>query len=221
MADRDTEQLIDAYLDGELSVEQAAEVQKLLQSNPGLRRRYGPLLELLASPEPVEIPAGLRDRVLTAVHEHAARTSGVQRRPGQPNQPRTRVWLPRTGLIAASLMLFVAGWLTSRVWLDSGADQPVPARPQAISESSTVVLSPWVLNALAQSLATRGAAGSVTFVVQGAAIEVLTEPMLNAPAPFEIRPVIQTHPSRRRRSVPAERDEPENPFPMLLPIQRL
>jgi len=32
MADRDTEKLIDAYLDGELSVEQSAEVQKLLGS---------------------------------------------------------------------------------------------------------------------------------------------------------------------------------------------
>jgi len=224
MADRDRQKLIDAYLDGELSIEQSAELQQRLAGDSDLRRQYGPLIDLLTSPEPVELPAGLHDRVLSAVHKHTACTSGGPRDPGQPhNKPRNRVWLPRTHLIAiaASIMLFVAGWLSSHLWLDYGSGQDSLDKPSVVVQVPTEAVSPWVLNALAQSLASRGAGGSITFVVQGAAIDILAEQALGEPASYEIRPTPQRVPSRQMRSAPSQEEPTQAPFPMMLPIQRL
>ena len=57
MGDRDTERLIDAWLDGELPADEAAKVEAGLRCDPELRRQFGPMVALLRSPEPTDVPA--------------------------------------------------------------------------------------------------------------------------------------------------------------------
>lgn len=222
MGYRDTEQLIEAYLDGELSVEQTAEVEKLLRGNGELRRQYGPLIQLLRSPEPVEMPKDLTPRVLGSIQEHILREKAIPVRPGRPTLRGYRVWLPWAPALAASLVLFMAGWFGSQL-INRSPTQQVSERPVPVPQV-TVVASPLLLNSLAQSLASSGPANPAGFAMQGAAMEIIAAASLETSDDSTVVPVRQT--TRRPRSAgrikdPATESTDGPRLPVFVPIQRL
>lgn len=220
MGYRDTEQLIEAYLDRELSAEQAVEAENLLRANDELRRQYGPLIQLLRSPEPVEMPEILGQRVLGSIQEHILRERAIPVRPGRPTLRGYRVWPPWAPAVAASLVLFMAGWYGSRLLIPSSREGNDPKPMPRV----TVVASPLLLNSLAQSLASSGPANPVAFVMQGAAMEIIVAASLETTDHSTAAPV--RHALRRSRnagrSEPSPSDSIDEPrLPVFVPIQRL
>lgn len=76
--------------------------------------------------DPVPVPEGFEDRVVAA-----AMGSGTK--PGRPNRevPRTRMWLRPLVAVAASLALFVGGWVASDLFADGSGEIPAGARVAA------------------------------------------------------------------------------------------
>jgi len=219
MADSDTERMMDAWLDGELPPDQAAELHERLKRDPHLRRQYGPLVELLSSPEPVDVPADLGDRIVAAVHERATtKTTTIHvARPTWARVPNRLAW---AGAMAASIALFLVGWFGSR-W----STKPTPGGGPVGPQPTQVVASPWMLAAYAQSLTTRGPMYSVPFVVQGVTMEMLADARLELAAKPAAGPA---WPEPARPTAPSGGPvRPENGWnePVLVPlfpvIQRL
>ncbi|HOW72490.1 MAG TPA: hypothetical protein PKY77_17970 [Phycisphaerae bacterium] len=222
MGYRDTEQLIEAYLDGELSVEQAAEVESLVRGNAELRRQYGPVIRLLRSPEPVAMPDDLTERVLSSIQGHILREKAIPVCPGRPTLRGYRVWLPWAPALAASFLLFMAGWFGSQLTSRSST-QRVDPKPNLVPQVS-VVASPLLLNSLAQSLTASGPANPAAFVMQGAAMEVIAAASLETAEDLAVVPVRQT--PRRLRGASRSEDRSSEPtdgprLPVFVPIQRL
>jgi hypothetical protein len=218
MGDFDTERMMDAWLDGELPPDKAAEVQERLKRDPHLRRQYGPLVELLSSPEPVDVPADLGDRIVAAVHERATtKTTTIHvARPTWARVPNRLAW---AGAMAASIALFLAGWFGSR-WSTKPTPGGGPAGPQPIQ----VVSSPWMLAAYAQSLTAHGPMYPTPFVVQGVTIEMLADGRLEsdrqaAGVSAGVRPAREPRAAPDRPAPPQHR--PEQPVPLFPVIQRL
>jgi len=110
---RDTERLIDAWLDRELPSEQARQVEAHMSECPACRRRFKPMIDFLGSAEPVSVPDGLRDRIVDAV-THGA---GGKQTAGRDGLPAVRRWrLACVGAAAACVGFFVVGWLGSQWW---------------------------------------------------------------------------------------------------------
>jgi hypothetical protein len=70
--------------------------------------------------------------------------------------------------MAASVVLFMAGWYGSQWWTK-------PELTSVVVVQQPEVTNPWVLAAYAQSVTGRGPMFPTPFVVQGAMIEMLTE----------------------------------------------
>lgn len=90
--------LLSAYMDGEVTIQLREEIQRAIQSNPDVRRRYDMLtnLKLLLHDDSVDYDGGM-DRVLDAVNTRI-------------RQPRTLLWkrevrLPLPALIGAAALL--------------------------------------------------------------------------------------------------------------------
>jgi anti-sigma factor RsiW len=208
MGDRDSERLIDAWLDGDLPADEAARVETGLRCDPELRRDFGPMVELLRSPEPTSVPAGLRERVVAAVHEQAARERTI--RFEQNGWRKVSYRLGWMGAVAASVALFLSGWYGAQWW----------ARPTPVIVAvgpQPEVTNPWVLAAYAQSVAGRGPMFPTPFVVQGAMIEMLADGKGSLPQGASAG---QGSASPGRVAPQAERNEPAR-VPLLPIIQRL
>jgi anti-sigma factor RsiW len=210
---RDTEQLIDAQLDGDLDVATAAELDRHVAECAACRRRHGPLLTLLRRPDAVPESPDLQARVLAAVAEAAnARHLDGGGRLSMPTRRRT-AWAPWTGAVAASLCFFVMGWMASQ-WLHKGPPTVgnEPAAPEK-PEASLTIVSPWIVSALAQALT-----GPVPEVYVPHLSQALVTEFV-APLPSDVRPAAQV------RSAPASRPgkapEPELPPRELLLLPAL
>ena len=207
MGDRDTERLIDAWLDGELPADEAAKVEAGLRCDPELRRQFGPMVALLRSPEPTDVPAGLRDRVVAAVHEQATREQVIRfESPAWRRVSRRLGWI---GAAAASVALFVTGWYGSQWWTKQ-------EQPTVIVQQTPTVSNPWLLAAYAQSVTGRGPMYPTPFVAQSAMIEMLADG--RAPSPGASAGQKSASPGQA-----APQREPEEParIPLLPIIQRL
>ncbi len=217
MADRDTERLIDAWLDGELPPEQAAGVEAMLRESPQLRQEYSALMTLLRSPDPIVMPPGLADRIKAAVPpRHTFRVM-----PAGPRSPVTPArWRYLRGALAAaaSLALFAGGWFTSQLWTRSA--EVVPMGPD-MSAPTVVIVSPWVLNGLAQSLTAGGSVNPTPFIVQGAAMEILAgtlpEPVKAAETVVPLLLPQRPAPEGQKPPMPL----PDDRFIIFPPVQRL
>ncbi len=208
MGDRDPEQLMDAWLDGELPADEAARIEAGLRCDPALRNQFGPMVELLRSPEAVEVPAGLRDRVVAAVHERAEREGVIRfESPAWRRLSRRLGW---AGAVAASVALFVSGWYGARWW-----GQPGPS--VVVVQPAPAVSNPWLLAAYAQSVAGRGPMYPTSFVVQGAMIEMLAGGSGPPPAGASAGP----RSASPGRAVPPREPAEPVPVPLLPIIQRL
>jgi anti-sigma factor RsiW len=211
---RDTQRLIDAWLDRELPSEQAREVEAHMDECPACRRRFMPVVGFLGSAEPVSVPDGLRDRIVDAVSQTAdGRTSTEDRTIG------IRRWrLAWLGAAAACVGFFVVGWFGSQWWgpPSETADERGVLAEQTESTSEpqvTVVLSPWMLSSWAQAMALRGPVNPAPLFAQALVAEVASE------RSSEMTPVIRV---RRRPIVPEapdrQRDDWESDIPFWVTV---
>ncbi len=208
MGDRDAERLIDAWLDGELPADEAAKVEAGLRCDPKLRREFGPMLALLRSPEPADVPAGLRDRVVAAIHERAAREQTIRFEPTAWRRISYRLgWV---GAAAASVALFMTGWYGAQWWTK-------PEQATVVIVQEPEVTNPWILAAYAQSVTGRGPMFPTPFVVQGAMMEMLAD---GKGSLLPGASAGQESASPGRVAPPSEQNEPVR-LPLLPIIQRL
>ncbi len=164
---RQAQSLVDAYLDRELSQKVTVELELHLQHCSTCRSKCGPLLQMLCSPQPVKVPQMLGQRIAEALDEVVA----------VPPSQRNFKWPLLAGAIAASLLLFVAGWICSRFWSTPIADSQ---RDQVV-----VVVSPWLLSSVAQAVVLPGPANPAVCLVQAAFMEQVHQQF------FEIAPDIR------------------------------
>jgi len=202
----DTERLIDVYLDGELAAGQADEMGRHLADCKVCRTKYAPLIELLRSPKPVDVPEHLGERIMSAVEGHLPKTDAGHESDIRHKRPAAIRWLRWSGALAASLALFFMGWITARVMItpqDTGL-QPTPFVNSFDPQSLTG--NPKFLNTLAQVMAVNMPANPAPFFVQpvATAIEIMNE------ADVEPVPVI----SIRQRPAYAAMARPEIDHPI-------
>lgn len=165
------ETLIDFYLDGDLDDDRSAEVRDHLQGCASCRATYQPMLTLLYQPVEVQLPGDLADRVKQAVAKVSppakAANGGGQHRSWSPGA----WWMPISAL-AASLVLFVAGWLASSLWQKPAPQVIVVEKESAAqAEPVQVVLSPELLSGYLQSLAASAPNHPLAPAIQALAIE--------------------------------------------------
>ncbi len=226
MADRITEEMIDAYLDGELSVEQSAEVEHHLAHDAQLQRQYGGLISLLRQPPVAEPPADLAGRIkatlredvlLRATDAHRQKAIAVHPQPAGVNRPDAwlsrRTW--RVAAVAAGLGLMVGA---GAMWqgMRTAMRHPVASNIVAEQPQTEVAFSPWMLVGLAQAANTGSPVQLAPSLVQAMASEL-------ALSPVEAR--MNREPPTLR---PAEHAEPASPseskprwLPLFPPVQRL
>ncbi len=185
---RDTERLIDAWLDRELPSEQVRQVEAHMSECPACRRRFMPVVDFLGSAEPVSVPDGLRDRIIDAVsHTANGRTSGEGRTMG------VRRWrLAWIGAAAACVGFFVVGWFGSQWWVSPSESVTetgkLAERPEVMPQPQvTVVLSPWMLSSWAQAMALRGPANPAPLFAQALVAELASERSVETTPVIRIR----------------------------------
>lgn len=178
---RDAKLLIEAWWDRELPAEDVAAAQAHLGQCLACRTELGPVTALLTRPEPVPVPAGLRDRILASVQ--AAPSVPADADPGvRPSRWVRWAQAPWAGALAACLAFMVMGWVASMV--------RSPGEPNAISAAAAP--SPALLMSWAQAMALRGQANPVGIAAHALALEHFTTPPSGAPAIFvRGRPVLE------------------------------
>jgi hypothetical protein len=196
---RDTERLIDAWLDRELPGAQARQVEAHIGECPACRRRFIPVVDFLGSAEPVSVPDGLRDRIVDAVTHGAGGERTTLRDEPATVRGRHLAWVSAA---AACVGFFVVGWFGSQWWVSPSqtADKPVVVaeQPEAAPQpQGTVVLSPWMLSSWAQAMALRGPVNPAPLFAQALVAELASE------RSFEMTPVIRV---RRRPIAPEAAD---------------
>lgn len=199
---REIDILMDAYFDRELQPASAAEVEAHLKACDRCHKRWGGLVALLTDPLPVQMPAGLCDRIMARVQEentgHPARGMAPASR-----SVRWMRWYRYSGAMAACVAFFAFGWLISGWW--SGSQQTVVEQPQA-SPSVTVVVSPWMLSSWAQAAAMPCPINPAMMLVQGVAPELMVSTASLSEPATRVRRRIRAMPSTQ----PAEPlSEPE------------
>lgn len=219
---RDVNKRMDAFFDRRLDAGSAQEIRAHLVECKACRRRWSGLVLLLNEPEPVEVPAGLRDRILLALDrgEKAASTSELSGQPSEP-LPRSRpqpswlrywVRLRYAGAAAACVLFFLAGWLVSTWWSVQPPDNAIVFGGPATESSVTVVVSPWVLSSMAQAAAMPAPVSPAIVLASGAMPEwIIPEPGANEPM---IR--IYERPAQPPATQPA--DAPMEPDLHMLPF---
>jgi len=147
----DLNRLMDAFLDRELSAARAEELEAHLASCAHCRRQWAGLVQLLADPEPVEVPRGLGTRIVTAWE---SRQSAVQAATQAQPWWSGRLTRLRSALaVAACLLFFITGWLLSGWWTHSLPGDVLVENGSAPAPVVNVVVSPWILSSLAQAAA--------------------------------------------------------------------
>lgn len=216
---RDVERQMDACLDRELPPSQRRELEAHLQGCSACTRQWGGLVNVLTRPAAVEVPAGLRDRIVAAVAEQN-RSGGnprlVQDRGVKPrgsfeaaqSTPTRRVWIWPSA-IAACLTFFFMGWVASRLWTPSQSMVVVEKKPPAIE--TTVVLSPWLVSTLARASMMPGPMSPAVVLAQGIVPEMMTAVPDEQPVPR-----IYERP-RASASQPAGAANPTLPLVPLIP----
>ena len=187
---RDTERLIDAYLDRELSEEAARRLESHLAGCNRCQGKHGAVVALLTSPQPISVPGGLRERVTAAVTQRAARTGRVRARSQGTSGWSRFISGPRAAAVAASLILIFVGWSILRFPGKSPGPEPghLAGPPPA---DMTAPPSPWMLSSWAQAMTLPGPGNPAVFLVQGAAMESLTRPSPEESPVIRVRPVIR------------------------------
>lgn len=154
---------MDRYLDRELSVEMSAAVEHHLAQCPACRGEYGALVGFLSADVRVQVPEGLRERVLAAVVKGSAEA-------GRPHAGRAR-WMLWPAAAAAVVLVALGWWL-----LPADRDEIVATAPQIAAP-----LSPWLAGSLVQNWVTSGPTGPLATMTQAVLLERLAAQPLGEP----------------------------------------
>jgi anti-sigma factor RsiW len=172
---RDTKLLIEAYWDGHLPPETAAQVERHLRECSICRAEYGPVTQLLTGPEPVIASAGLRERICAAIETlpmPGSEPAGESR--------RLRRWqsilqAPWAGALAACVTFALLGWLSSQI--PGGGPGPEVIRVTPVSAPNPMLALGW-----AQSIAIPGPCNSLAAMAQATALDSLVDQSAAEPA---------------------------------------
>jgi anti-sigma factor RsiW len=148
------EKNIHRYLDRELSAEEILAMEQHVHSCTACREEFGPLIDTLTAPWKVEVPAGLRSRILDTL---------VQPKTFSMPKKRNYWWYWSA---AAAIILLVVGWLAGPF---SDRSQAPPAQPKQVAaapENPPAAINPWMLPGLVQSFAIPGLANPAVSLVQ-------------------------------------------------------
>jgi len=202
--------MIDAYLDREVSAEEAKAFESHLAACVACRERHGPLVELLDSPEGPSVPDGLRDRIVAAV----ADSNAIQGRPRRAGQQHRWRWVPRVAALAAAVGLFLLGWAVSGLW-NPGTTPADGSHAAPEARSVVVVVTPWALSCWAQSVATGVPVNPLVWAAQATAMDAATSQTLAT------APVVRMTRRATTRQVPEDGGLPAPEAQFLQTIPRL
>lgn len=163
---RDTKLLIEAWWDRDLPPETAARVERHLKTCPDCRAEYGPITQLLHHPEPVAVPAGLRDRILAAVEPLPLPLAGQSDNRGRPRSWVGFLHAPWAGALAACLTFAFLAWVSSMIPVGG----PRVERPAVENPPSPLVLASW-----AGTLTMPGQVGVLPAIARAAAFEQIVQ----------------------------------------------
>ncbi|MHC4796941.1 MAG: anti-sigma factor family protein [Planctomycetota bacterium] len=173
---RDTERLIDAYLDGKLPADRAQGVEEHLTSCRACREKFAPMMQLLGSPEPVSVPHGLHNRVMSAVDEwYSGAASDIENHDHQNKPVINQIW-KWSGAIAASIALLFAGWIASLMMNTTEPQQTTPSPIAEAADSQIAVMNPWIPIGWAQAAALKVPANPLPFLVQATVKDLVNQP---------------------------------------------
>ena len=110
---RDVDKQMDAYFDRQLTASVAGGIEAHLAECPLCAQRWGRLRTLLADPEPVQVPAGLRDRVMGALEAEWSMPGSAVAAPAAGAWFRRVLWVRYVAPIAACVLFFLSGWFVS------------------------------------------------------------------------------------------------------------
>jgi len=145
MSEKFSEELISAYFDGEVTAEERARVEALLESDPAARRALeeirslsGLVREMPAPPAPQELSAAVMQNIERQMLLGPPAAQGAPARSALPAARRLR-WIYGGGALAAAALLFVAVSLLSNRG-EEGAevanlDHTIPVAAPAADES--------------------------------------------------------------------------------------
>lgn len=181
---RDVEQRMDRYLDRDLAAEDARELESHLAQCPRCRAEWNPLVQFLTKPQPVEVPAGLRDRIVEAVER--AQTSVAVSPAARSTERPPAWWMRRSGWAAAACVaFFMMGWLASRL---SSPLKPVQHVEETVvsPDAPQVVLSPWLVSSIAQARLMPVPVSPAVVLASGLAAEVIAELSIEDEPPVRV-----------------------------------
>ncbi|MBI4581654.1 MAG: zf-HC2 domain-containing protein [Planctomycetes bacterium] len=175
---RDVNKLMDACLDRRLDAERSRQIQAHLQACDACGREWGGLLALLTDLRPIDVPAGLRDRIVASLDRRLLDPAASP----PAASVRTMRWAARlgrwryAGAIAASVAFFLAGWMISGWWTTSHPTiQPKPGVGPS-DQSVTVMISPWLMSSWARLAAMPGPVSPAIVLVEGIVPELMAVP---------------------------------------------
>lgn len=177
---RDTKLLIEAYWDRHLPPEMADRLTRHLHACPTCRAEYGPVTRLLAEPEPVTLPPGLRERICLAVEALPLPADGAPAKSRRLRRWQAVLQAPWAGALAACITFAFLGWLSSQI--PGGGDltvNPTPGPNASAEEPRPLLALGWV-----QSIAVPGPGSPLAALAHAVAVDSLIEPEIRSPAPL-------------------------------------
>jgi hypothetical protein len=206
---RDVDKLMDAFLERQVDGRSDEAIRTHLAACKECRRQWGGLVLLLTEPEPVEVPPGLRNRIVTALGDGPATFQPAVAAGGWR---RRFVRLRYAGALAACLSFFFAGWLVSNWWTVSTPTGGTVADTTAAPSGVTVVVTPWIMSSMAQAAAVPAPISPAMMLASG----VMPELAIADPRADEPRLHIYQRPAAPPATRPA--DAPTGPDLQLLPF---
>lgn len=156
MADRYDEQLLLGYVEGDLSPDEAAEFEKLLEQDPRLRTLAAQLRGDRAGLRRV-VPDGAPPEIMESVQARLERGMLLESRPeviGKAAAPAHLRWTPYLAYAGVAAMIAVAAGLMLRTLMDSDVLKQASG-PKVARESSSKTTEPLVENPAKLDLADR------------------------------------------------------------------
>ncbi len=174
---RDTKLLIEAWWDRHLPPDLAEQVERHLEMCPDCRTEYGPTTQLLNHPEPVDVPEGLRERIMAAVEPLP-----ILNVTPFPKRAYVRWWpevlqAPWAGALAACLTFAFLTWVSSSIPHRHFSTERSPLTDGAAP--SPLVLATW-----AGALPLPGQLGALPAVARAAVFEEVLQGRAAPPEEF-------------------------------------
>ena len=155
---RDTKLLMEAYWDRHLPPEMVDQIDAHVEECSACRAEFWAVNRLLAEPDPVVVPAGLRDRIMAAIEPLELPVQAPQRPASSYHWWMERLRAPWMGAMAACLTFFLLGWFSHHMWN--------PPKDLPLAGSATATPTPLALAAWTQHMALPGSVGPLPAIAQ-------------------------------------------------------